>query len=467
MAKAEASEGSSKGKGKAFFSRAEEVAETGNWDFAIEMFLEGIQREPEHVEGGHKRLREVAMSRKAQGGKGPGMMEQLKRRPGKDPLTNLVNAEYLLAKDPGSIAYMEQVFRAARKLDLPEVIHWISSVLLDAQRHAKKPNRKILLDITRAFEHVQDYTKAVQSIDLAVRSFPDDGELMDIQRNLQASYTIQAGKYDQEGDFTKGVKDLDKQQELMQRDSIIKDEDYLREQVRKARQEYLESPDVPGKISALVDALLKFENESYENEAIDVLAKAHKDIGAYQFKMRIGDIRIRQMSRRFRKLKEEGDAEAAREQAQRQLAFELDEYKERAANYPTDLSLKYELGRRQFLAAQYDDAIASLQQAQRDPRRALRARSLIGQAFMKKGWLPEAAETFERALSAELTEERAKELRYFLGDVLQQMNKLDEALQQFSAVAQTDYNYKDVRQRVDTIRKELQESKPGQGESQG
>jgi tetratricopeptide (TPR) repeat protein len=86
----------------------------------------------------------------------------------------------------------------------------------------------------------------------------------------------------------------------------------------------------------------------------------------------------------------------------------------------------------------------------------LRARSLIGQAFTKKGWYREAAETFERALETELTEETSKEIRYFLGDVLQTMNELARAQEQFSMVAQVDYNYKDVRQRIEQIRQKLQ-----------
>ena len=104
------------GKGKAFFDRADQVADTGNWDFAIEMYIEGLKREPGNLDRGHKPLRETAMKRKAQGGKGPGMMEGLKRRPGKDLTENVANAAYLLAKEPGSVAYMEQLMAAAQAL---------------------------------------------------------------------------------------------------------------------------------------------------------------------------------------------------------------------------------------------------------------------------------------------------------------------------------------------------------------
>ena len=45
-------------KGKAFFERGDQVAETGNWDFAMEMYLEGIARDPDNVDQGHQPLRE-------------------------------------------------------------------------------------------------------------------------------------------------------------------------------------------------------------------------------------------------------------------------------------------------------------------------------------------------------------------------------------------------------------------------
>ena len=43
-------------------------------------------------------------------------------------------------------------------------------------------------------------------------------------------------------------------------------------------------------------------------------------------------------------------------------------------------------------------------------------------------------------------------MRYSLGDILQQQGKLDEALEQFSKVAQVEFTYKDVRNRVEQIR---------------
>jgi len=447
--------------GKAFFDRADEVAETGNWDFAIEMYLEGIAREPDNIARGHQPLREVSLKRKVQGGKGPGLMEQLKRRGSKDPLGSLLDAEYLLAKEPGSTAFMERVLKSARALSLPELIKWIAAIMLDAQRQAPKRSSRILILLSETYSDIEEFAPAIQACEMALEFKPDDQILQEKLGELSAKYTIKKGKYDEKGDFTRSIKDFKKQKELIQQDTMVKDREFLIQRIDDARREYQESPTVTGKINALVDALLKPEEPDREKEAIDVLAKAQKETGAYQFKMRIGEIRIRQMTRRYNELLASGDEEAAAEQASEQLKFELQEYADRAANYPTDLSIKYELGRRQYLVGSFDEAIASLQQAQRDPRRRLMAMNYLGQAFARKRWFREAAETYERALEGEMPEQRAKELRYNLGDAFEHMGELAKAQDQFSEVAQIDFNYKDVRRRVEAVRRKIEEGSAG------
>ena len=451
------------GKGQAFFERAEQVAETGNWDFAIEMFLQGIQREPGNIEQGHQRLREVSMARTVQGGKGPGFGEKLKHKGGKTPEEVLANAEFLLAKEPGSEQYMMQVIAAARKLEIPELIGWIANILFDSQRKAKKASLRVLQLLMDAFSEAKHYASAVSACETALTQAPTDSDLQNRLKEYSTKDTIQKGKYDEEGSFVKGVKNMDKQKELIQKDAMVQGREFLEGEVERTLKEYEQEPTVPGKINAAVEALCKLEEEAYENQAVDILAKAYKDTEAYQFKMRIGDVRIRQMTRRRRTLLAEGDREGALREARKQLEFELAEYAERAGNYPTDLSIKYELGRRQLASADIDGAIGSLQQASRDPRRQAQAMDLLGQAYVKKGWYREAADTYERALQDDLPERRAKQIHYNFGDALERMGELAQAQEQFSQVAQIDYNFKDARTRLDAVRKKLESQTGGDG----
>jgi len=449
---AEAPTGPGPEMAKPFFERASQTADMGNWDYAIELYLEGIRRDPDSVTQGHQPLREVSLKRKILGGKSAGLMEALRHRGGKEPLDRLINAEYLLAKDPGSPHLLLGMLKACQDLAKPALANWIARILLESQKQGKT-RKAILVQLADAFEKIGEYSSAVEACQLAAQLAPDDNSLRDKLKNLSANETIKRGRYDQEGDVSRAVKDMGQQKQLFDRDRMVKSDDYIQQQIAQTRQDYLADPAVAGKVNAYVDALLKTEEEGDENEAVDVLAKAHAESGAYQFRIRIGDIKIRQMTRRYRKLLASGNKAAALEHAKQQLQFELEEYTERAASYPTDLALKFELGKRQYLAGKYDEAIGTLQQAQRDPRRHVSALNYLGQAFARKGWHQEAAETYERALQAEIPEGGKKDIYYNLADTYEKIGQLDKAEKLFSDLAQVDFNFRDVRNRVDAIRK--------------
>src|SRR6476659_4303444 len=63
-------------KAKAFFDRGGTVAGTGNYDYAIEMYIQGLNLDPEGVEG-HQALRDISLRRKAGGGKAIGMLQMM------------------------------------------------------------------------------------------------------------------------------------------------------------------------------------------------------------------------------------------------------------------------------------------------------------------------------------------------------------------------------------------------------
>lgn len=447
--------GDNAGKGKAFFDRGDQVAATNNWDFAIQMYLEGLRRQPENLDRGHKPMRDVSLKRKASGGKPLGMFEQMKVKGGKDPLEAMLKAELLLAKDPGNISYMVEVLKQALALDLRPVAKWIGDIVLETQRLAKSPNKQIMKMLATAYTQLEEFSSAVTVCDMGARLFPNEAEFQDLAKNLSARQTIKQGQYDGSANFLKSVKNIDAQLKLNASDQIVQSRDMQEKFIADARAAYEAAPTVPGKIDGLADVLLKVEEEGYENEAIDVLKKAHADTGQYRFKVRIDDVKIKQLRRRFNVFKANGETDKALAMGKELLNFELAVYAERTANYPTDLGLKFELGRRQMAAGKIDDAIASLQQAQRDPKRHLLAMSMLGQAFNKKGWHREAADTFTRALEGEPSEERAKELHYNLADALEQMGESAKALEHFSRVAQIDFNFRDVRTRIENLRKKI------------
>lgn len=443
----------SSGKGKAFFDRGDQVAETGNWDFAIQMYLEGIRREPFNLERGHQPLREAALKRKLAGGKPAGMFDGKKFKD--NPNDGLANAEHLLSKDPGNTSHMLAVLKEMRGIEAPApAVKWILDLLSKTMQEAKKPDKRVLTQLIETYAAIEEFAGGLAACDLARRHYPDDPGFEQASMKLSGLQTIKAGKYEKDGKFTDSVKDLNQQLRLNQQDHMMQGRGFLESEIERARKDYEASPTVAGKIEALANALSKIEEDGYENEAMDVLRAAYTQTKAYRYKQKVDDIKVKQLRRRYTQLRAQGQNEAAMTLAREQLAFEMAMYAERAANYPTDLSIKYELGRRQLAAGKIDDAIASLQQAQREPKRRVRALNYLGLAFFKKEWHREAAETFAKALEHEPGEEQAKELHYNLALALKAMGETKQALEHLSTLAQMDYNYKDVKQLVDELRKE-------------
>src|SRR4030067_2491262 len=66
-----------KEQAQSFFDRAKQAAASSNHDYAIQMYLEGLQRNPDALEA-HQGLLEQALRRQAAGGKKAGLIATFK-----------------------------------------------------------------------------------------------------------------------------------------------------------------------------------------------------------------------------------------------------------------------------------------------------------------------------------------------------------------------------------------------------
>jgi tetratricopeptide (TPR) repeat protein len=234
-------------------------------------------------------------------------------------------------------------------------------------------------------------------------------------------------------------------------------------------------------MTKLVRTLLQTGEKSDEDEAIKWLEDGYKRFGQYQFRMQIGDIHMRQFNRVRRELQErmekaetdEARAELADKVKQArtlQVKYELSEYQDRVKAYPTDMKMRFELGKRQFFMQDFDAAIGCFQEAQGDPKYRAMSLRFLGEAFARKEWYDEAIDTYHRAIEVHPynDDKLAMELRYNLMSVLEFKGREDrelscaqEAMKIASQIAQIDINYHDIRDRVESLRKLVTELKGG------
>ena len=468
-------------KARRFFDHAEAVAATRNYDYAIECYINGLRHDPEALDR-HEALRDVALRRKVNGGKGPGFQDKFKHGGGKGAVEKMLNAEFLWSKDPFNPQLALQVFENAVEAELEEVAYWVGTLVLEANRAAKKPSKDIFVKAKDRFSQIGAYDKAVEAARQIAAIEPGNMQLLHELKNLEAEMTLMTGGYDDENaSFRTGVKDAEKQRALEQEDAIAQTESAIDETIKRLRQDYEQDPEDQDKLQKLVRTLQEKEDSEAEDEAIQLLSDAYERTGQYRLKMQMGDIRMKQYNRRTRLLRQQmgaTDDEAERKQLEQQLkelaneqvGFELEEYSERVKNYPTDMGLRYQLGRRQFVLGDYDAAIGSFQEAQSDPKYRAQALRYLGDSFSRKEWLDEAIDTFHRAIEIHpYSDDRlAMELRYELMRTLGAKARRDSDLQTAqeasklaSQIAQTNINYRDIRNHLETLRKLVTDLKSG------
>src|SRR3712207_5954107 len=96
-----------------YFRRAGDMAAEGLYEYAIDLFLDGLRDDPGNIEM-HAALRDVALKRAAAGGADLPTLAKMKlRRPGADAVEDLINTEKLLAYDPANREWVAAAIRHA------------------------------------------------------------------------------------------------------------------------------------------------------------------------------------------------------------------------------------------------------------------------------------------------------------------------------------------------------------------
>lgn len=469
-------------KARPWFQRAQDVSAT-NHDYAIECFVNGFKHDPDNMTM-HEAMREVALKRKVAGGKPAGMLESMKSA-GSDSVDKMIHAERLLAMDPANAKHARDMMKHAiaaneayDEFNMGEVAHWAGRLTMELNGQAKKPDKGLFLEVCDLFQEVPDYKLAVTACRKALQLSPDDSELMTQLKQLEAEEYARRQRGDSEeveaGHFRSNIKDADKQAAIQQDESVTRSDRMVEEMIERRRGEYEEDPSDQDRATKFVDALLKKPGKETEDEAITVLKQLHEQTGQYRFKVRYTDLQMRQMSRIVKNLREKAqanpqDAEAAKnheEALRRQLAFELKEFKDRVDNYPTDMGLRFEYGRRLFAVGQLDDAISEFQQAKSDPKHRSQAHWYLAQCYLKQDWYEEAIDTVREGIENHPTDNDriGLELRYLLMDALANIarknNDIDsarEAQKVASGILQTNINFRDIKERMSEIRSLVEE----------
>lgn len=465
-------------KARRFFEHAQTMADSRNYDYAIELYINGLRQDPDNMDK-HEALREVALRRKVGGGKPPKFTEKFKSKT-KDKIDRFLNEEALWSKDPLNLQRMLSVMEFAVQADdgqeefnFGEVVLWIGTLILDKQETDRPPKKDEYVKLCDQFMAIGRYDKAIEAARRALEIDPSDTDLENMMKDLDAELAMQKGGYSaetaEEVDFKKSIRNKDEQDKLAIEDQLSKSEQQINELIERTKLAFEQNPDDEAGREKYVRALLEKEDEQNEATAIKLLEEAHTRTGNYKHRMLIGNIQIRQFDRKLKQLKARAagnpqDAEAIqqyKETNKQKVRHEYSEFTARIKQYPTDMKWRFELGRLLISVKQPDKAIEHLQLAVKDPKFRATGSLLLGKCYIAQDWYDEAIDTFKRGLESQkdLGDKGAMETRYCLMTALehaankeQSLEKAREAMKLASEMLQTDVNYRDIRQRSEQLR---------------
>jgi hypothetical protein len=449
-------------KAKVFFERGKTVAGTGNYEYAISMYISGFELDPDAVDA-HQELREISLKRKASGGKSIGFFDAMKlKRPTSNDMTNMLNAEKLLSYDPGNTDYMQSLLQSAYRGGYWDTVLWIGAILQKANADNKRPDFSKFIVLRDVYKGMKMWRLAADACQYALMLKPNDMDLSTELKNLGAMDTMENAGYAKGGDFRNQIRDMNRQQMLLTGDKDFVDLDSQQAIILQAEQECKANPNDPGKLMRLVDAYEKTEHPDFENKAIELLQQHYDLTKQYRYRQRIGQIQMKQWNRMERGkrdalLKDRDNEELRKDYTdfkREQLEFEYKEFAQAAEAYPTDMRWRFEMGKRLFSLQRFQEAIPILQQARQDPKFRVDAGLLLGLSFYNAKFIDEADDTLGGLIKDYQLQgdDRSKEMFYWRARVLEEKAMKPEALGHYSKVAQWDFNYKDVQARLKKLR---------------
>lgn len=445
-----------------FFEQGAQVGQAGQFDYAIDMYLNGLAFDPDNV-GAHQKLRETALRRKASGGKGMGMFEKMKfTGKSKDDKQGMMNAERLLSLDnPGHLDYFDSFLQSSFKLGCFDTALWVLPIYQKAILDSGKVEIARLGRIRDAYAGLQKWAEAVEVCSQMVKLKPEDMELRNDLKNLAAKETMTRGKYDQKGSFRDMIRDKEKQEALLEEEKDNQSEDYLMKVVRDAERQLEADPNEPGKMMRLAEALIKVGRPQTDEQALARLEEFFTRTHNFRFRERMIDMRMKSLEQeegRHRSAAKDTPGDAEKQQAYREFRKtrareEVGLLQEKSEQYPTESRYKFEIANRYFILEEYDQAIPLFQQAGNDPKLKTRALLNLGRSFLEADYADEAVDTLANLIQSHpARDDFAKDLHYWFGRANEAKQDMTAALKAYSTVAQMDFNYRDVQKRIKALR---------------
>jgi hypothetical protein len=471
-------------KARKFFEHARTIAATGNFEYALMLYAKGFRFDPSSIDQ-HKAMYQVALQFNQAGGK-PAGRDQTKELDGPSPIDKFALAEYVWMRELLNADHLFRLLEATAKASQMDYAPFIGPKALDVLRRQKKQSKAAWMKAKGLLAAIEATGEALTCVEEALKADPSDTQLAADLKETTARHALKQGGYDktdgaQGGGFRANIRDAAKQQQLQDQNAIVQSEETEARILERARADHAANPSAPDTIQKLGTLLKKQATPESEDEACAVFLAGYEATREYRFKMAAGEIRVAQLRRKVAAAQkalekatsagpdsvDEGLKAAYSDLRAQLLDLEARELRERQKAYPTDRSIKAELGRIEFELGNYEDAMAMFQACKDEAKLRIFATHMLGRCFAAEGWHSEAVGEYREAIQGLGAGEGERELpiKYDMMVALMELSRSErngayarEAGEICSAIVRRDISYRDIRAKrkeIDTLMKDM------------
>ena len=436
------------------YNRATAAGRKKNWDYAIELMLNVLAKEPT-LEPARKELRKYEQEKSDALGFFPKIIAQLsasmkvpklKVLAKKAPFKAMQEYERLL----GKYLYNPLVLNGLADAAASKGAYFIGIEALEIIHDQSPKNESNLRKLAGYYKEVKDgmaYLRIFQEIG---NLHPGNLEIEQEVRSALAFSSMHESKWEKEGSTQEKAKGDAAGDELAE--GTLHDASQAEVLIKKLTKQ-LEEKESSDTRRKLAEAYLMVKD--YE-QAIEQLNTVQENLGVMDpsidklieraYLSNIDD-NITELTNNPDQYEEpEAQIQDLREH---RIQYRMERAVERVENYPNDAQLHYDLAMIYFETENYDYALEEFQKARRNPQRRLSCVVHLGRCFQEKGQYDMAVDQFVEALKElpELSEERFEAL-YYLGIAYEAVGNGSKALECFKEIYQNNVNYKDVGKRI-------------------
>ncbi len=438
------------------YKRAEEAFQKHSYDYARDLFLQILQLNPDHAQS-RKALR-VTIRKKFEEQGGPGKLKltmlrgqvELTLKTTKDPQRKLEICQKHLSEDPEYARVRIILAENLLSLNLPNGAAVEAEMAMETDTGKGGDTGRVAAAkiLVAAYKSLGKVKEAQAALDRVTGYVKDDRELERLHRDLAAMETMRAG-FEEAKTFRDVVKDKDVAAKLEAQSHLIQTDEQFDAVMKDLARQLAESPTDPKVPKKIAD--LYFDRRKDYATAKEYYKKASA-LAPQDTVLRdkVEDCALREMDVEIESAAKANDPKLAELKAGR-LKFLISTFERRVKDRPTDMVLRFELGKGYYQAgpAFLDKAIGEFQQSVKDPKRKPDSHLYLGLAFQSKRLYDMADTQYAHAEEGVLSQDRRMMILYNRAKCLAESGNLPKAVELGKRIMETDIGFKDVSELVE------------------